>query len=230
MMSHPAKPSVSCINCHFKKLCLPSGVDNHLVRRRSYQRGDVLFSEADTLGHFHAVYAGAFKYVYTTTEGEEQITHFFLPDDVAGLDAVYTRQPCAQAVAMTQSSVCSVPIAPLMQHIADQPHMQMALLALMSGHLKQHVQLIQHYRNADQRVAAFLLKLLWVDQQRGNTRSAFKMPMSRKEMANYLQLTPETVSRTFTSLQANSWLKVSGRHVEVCDQVALEALTTRNSL
>ena len=228
-MSYPARPSVSCINCHFKKLCLPAGIDNHLVQRQSYQRGDVLFSQGDTMGHFHAVYAGAFKYVYQTTEGEEQIAHFFLPGDVAGLDAVYTRQSHAEAVAITQSSVCSVPITPLMQHIVDQPHMQMALLELMSDHLKQHVQLIQHYRHADQRVAAFLLKLLSIDQQRGNTGRAFKMPMSRKEMANYLQLTPETVSRTFTLLQDNTWLQVSGRHVEICDQAALETLTARSN-
>jgi len=116
-----------------------------------------------------------------------------------------------------------------MQHIADQPHMQMALLELMSDHLKQHVQLIQHYRNADQRVAAFLLKLLSIDQKRGNTGLAFKMPMSRKEMANYLQLTPETVSRTFTLLQDNAWLTVSGRSIEIGDQTALEKLVAKSN-
>jgi CRP/FNR family transcriptional regulator len=76
-------------------------------------------------------------------------------------------------------------------------------------------------KNADDRVASLLLSMSARHQRRGLSERVFRLPMSRYDIANYLGLAVETVSRIFTRFQQNEWLRVEGREVEILDRRSL---------
>ena len=77
---------------------------------------------------------------------------------------------------------------------------------------------------ADQRMAAFLVGLSRRLSARGFSASRFQLTMARTDIANYLRLAPETVSRVLRRFQAEQWLAVDRREVELLDATVLEAL------
>jgi CRP/FNR family transcriptional regulator len=77
-------------------------------------------------------------------------------------------------------------------------------------------------RNADERLATFLLSLSHRYKQRGFSPSEFNLSMSRNEIGNYLGLAVETVSRLFTRFQDEGILKVERKHIELLDIEALQ--------
>ena len=80
-------------------------------------------------------------------------------------------------------------------------------------------------RNADERLATFLLSLSNRYRQRGFSPTEFNLSMSRNEIGNYLGLAVETVSRLFTRFQEDGILRVERKHVEVLDFDALKAIS-----
>ena len=83
--------------------------------------------------------------------------------------------------------------------------------------------------SADERLAAFLLGIADRFAARGYSSRVFRLAMSRTDIANYLRLAPETVSRVLRRLQRERLIRVAGREVELLDRAALAALA-RNIL
>ena len=77
--------------------------------------------------------------------------------------------------------------------------------------------------SAKQRVATFLLEMSARWEQRGYSKHAFVLFMSRDEIGNFLGLTFETVSRTLSYFQANKWVSVKGKNVLIRDLQALQS-------
>jgi hypothetical protein len=103
------------------------------------------------------------------------------------------------------------------------PSLLRQLLRIMSREMR-HDQLLLGKRSADERLAAFLFSLSQRFGMRGYSSSEFNLSMSRNDIANYLGLAVETVSRLFSRLQEEGVLMVRGRHVRLCDLARLRAL------
>ncbi len=84
-------------------------------------------------------------------------------------------------------------------------------------------------RNADERLATFLLSLSQRYRQRGFSATEFNLSMSRNEIGNYLGLAVETVSRLFTRFQDEGILKVERKHIELLDLEALQSICDSSS-
>jgi len=223
-----------CGHCSLRQLCLPAGIDaqelqqlDDIVRkRRPVERGARLFRQGDALSAVYVARDGAFKTVSMNEEGDEQIVGFHLAGELIGLDALGADRHRCDAVALTTANVCEVPFEQLSAIAARLPGLQHQLLRVIGQSVSRdqdHVGLLVR-RQANERIALFLHGLGERYRHIGQSATTFKLPMSRDEMANFLGLALETVSRGFTRLAEDGVIAVKGRRVEILDSEELRRL------
>lgn len=223
----------SCEECSLAQLCLPAGMDladlgrlDGLVqKRRPLQRGDHLFRIGDPLGSVYVASQGAFKTVVINESGDEHVLGFQLPGELFGLDAVGSGRHRCEAIALEESRVCELPFSSLANVASQLPGLQRQLLRVMGQSAdrdQDHVGLLSR-RQASERVAMFLQGLAHRFHRLGHSAVDFHLPMTRDEIARYLGLALETVSRGFSRLHEDGVIEVRGRRVQVLDAQALHS-------
>ncbi len=111
----------------------------------------------------------------------------------------------------------------------DFQQMEKRLLESASSELvaAQEQMLLLGRKTARERLASFLLMQSRQGMPRGHSRQRFKLPVTHRDIADYIGLTIETVSRTFTRLCAEGLIEmVSHTHLVICDPFRLEALAS----
>jgi len=229
-----SKIKVACKDCSLFQLCLPVGVDGDdlqrlddiIKRKRPVKRGDDLFRVGEP---FHAVYAvrsGSIKTYAPTHDGQEQVTGFHLAGELLGLDAINTNTHPCTAKALETTSVCEIPFERLEELGAQIPSLQRQLFKVMSREIfeEETHTLLLGKRNAEERLAAFLLGISNRFKSRGFSATEFNLSMSRNDIGNYLGLAVETVSRMFTRFQEEGVLSVERKHVIIHDLERLQRL------
>lgn len=188
----------------------------------------MLFRAGDPLGAVYVASEGSFKTVVVTPGGEEHVLGFHLPGELFGLDAVGSGQHRCEAVALGDARVCELPFNQLAAVAARLPSLQRQLLRIMgqSADLDHdHVEVLTR-RQASERIALFLHGLGERLRRIGRPADDFQLPMSRDEIARYLGLVLETVSRGFSRLHEDGVIEVRGRRVRILDARALQAAAT----
>ncbi len=224
----------SCAECSLQSLCLPAGVDARdlgqleaVVRpRKPLAKGESLFRAGDPLRAVYVASEGAFKTVVVNEAGEEHVLGFHLPGELFGLDAVGSGRHRCEAVALETANVCDLSFANLAEVAAQVPSLQRQLLRVMGQSADRdhdHVEVLSR-RQASDRVAVFLHSLSGRYQRIGMSPDEFRLPMTRDEIARYLGLVLETVSRGFSRLQDEGLIEVRGRRVRICKPEALQAI------
>ena len=228
-----SREHISCRDCAVRMNCFPVNLhggelqqlDSIIQRSRLLQRGDYLFSAGDPLQQLYAVRSGTLKTYLLSREGEEQITGFHLPGEVLGLDALGAFRQQSFAVALETSMVCAIPLARLEELAGSMPRLRAELLRVMSQAIHaDHEQMRLTRKPAEERLAAFLLELSQRFRARGYSAHNFILPMSRCEIANYLGLTSETVSRLLSRYRDKGLVAISGREVCLQDMQRLHQL------
>ena len=224
----------SCAQCSLQALCLPAGIGaddmyrlDELVRsRRPLQQGDTLYRAGQALTSLYVAREGAFKTVATSQDGDSQVIGFHLPGELMGLDAMGSGQHGCDSVALTHASVCEVPMAQLESVCQQVPGLQRQLLRIVGQGIQRdqgHVEMLGR-RQAHERMALFLHGLSERYRLLGRPADMFMLPMSREEIASYLGMVIETVSRTLSKLQDDGIIGVRGRQMKIVDHKRLEAL------
>jgi CRP/FNR family transcriptional regulator, anaerobic regulatory protein len=233
-----AGPHVSCEQCTLGDLCLPRGLaaseieqlDDIVRRRRILRRGERLYREGQSLVNLTVVRSGSFKSYVSTPTGDEQILSFFLPGDLMGLEALDTGAHACATISLETSSVCELPRSHLEDLCTRIPRLMRQVHVSMGRQLRQDrmLQLLLGRKSAEERLATFLVSLSRRYGERGFSPYEFVLSMSRYEIANYLGLVVETVSRVFSRLQETSILRVRRRHIRILDLPRLESMVALN--
>jgi CRP/FNR family nitrogen fixation transcriptional regulator len=184
---------------------------------KTFRRECEIFGEGDATDFVYKVVSGAARSVRLLTDGRRQIMHFFLPGDVFGVE--FGRERRAGAEALSDAVV----IVARRSAIASDTDQSMLLWRHAVSELQRsedHV-LTLGRRTATERLASFLIDLA----DRLDADDVLELPMSRQDIADYLGLTIETVSRTLTQLQAEGLVKLeSCRQLRFLDRDTLEEL------
>ena len=225
---------VACKNCTLNALCLPMGLapedverlDDIVKRTRPLHRGDFLFRTGDRFRSLYVVKTGSIKTFAPSPEGGEQVLGFHLPGEIIGLDAIDTEAHACSAKVLETSAICEIPFSRLEELSASIPSLQHQMFRLLSKEISHDTDmlLLLGKKNAEERLAAFLVSLSRRLAKRGLSPTDFYLSMSRHEIGNYLGLAVETVSRLFTRFQDEGLLKVDRKHVELIDLDGLETL------
>ena len=223
-----------CNSCGLRNLCIPTGLapeamrqlDQIISHRRGVRKRDTLYRPGDAFTALYAIRLGTFKTVVLAEDGREQITGCHLPGEIIGMDGIGEQGHACQAIALEDSEVCFLPFDRLEKLAHELPVLQANLYRLLSRDIRrdQDMMMLLGSRSAEERLALFLLNLAGRYQALGYSPSEFVLRMTREEIASYLGLKLETVSRLFTRLQEEGFLQVEGRAVKLLDATALRHL------
>ena len=220
-----------CGTCAFAPVCLPAGYDKpslaalHLIIQHvgPFPAGTHVFRANDPFQAVYAVRSGTVKTCLVDDEGREQVLGFHLPGELVGLNAIWgARYPC-NAVTLESATLCRFSFSAIAELATRVPNLQQQLFRLMSKDIVESSQLGGDF-GADERLAGFLVGLSRRYAARGYSRTRFRLTMSRGDIANYLRLAPETVSRCLRRFQDEHLIGVDRRELELLQPDRLEHL------
>ena len=235
----PVKPcsheyQANCNNCRLTSICLPFSLDAREIneldaiiqRSKPLQKGQHLYRESDHFQSVFAVRSGTLKAYRTTDDGREQVTGFYFPGEILGMDGIGNNMHASSAKALETAAVCEIPFPALEKLSASTPHLQRHFFQLMSREIAEDQQLITllSKSSADERVAALVLSISTRNARRRLSATQFRLSMSRVDIGNYLGLTVETVSRVFSRMQKLGILSVENKEIEIIDLEGLRKI------
>lgn len=226
--------SSHCSTCMMGSVCLPVGMpssevaklDELVKERLRIEKGQSLFQFGSPLDALYGLRTGSIKTQLTEASGQQQITGFFLPGEIVGLDGMMDGVHSSTAVAMEDSEVCVVKLDDIDEISRYVPSLQHQIRRLMSKEIARSHQVLLALGSmrSEQRLAAFLINLSQRLAALGYSSTEFIMRMSREEIGNYLGLTLETVSRLFSRFARDGVIRVSQREIKILDMAALNEL------
>lgn len=169
---------------------------------RTLDAKEHLFCEGDPASHVYLVDAGHICIYRMMPDGRRQVIDFAYPGDLVGLGALGSHAANAQAT--TKTRVRCIPVATLHEYATRDAQLNLKLFEALSQELlaaREHLFTVSQC-TATERVAAFLLALSRRNGRRGEDPSEIVLPMTRTDIADFLGLTIETVSRTFSKFRA----------------------------
>lgn len=194
---------------------------------RSLHKGEHFCRVGDRVSGINTVRAGILKCYRILDDGEEQVLGFYLTGDTFGFDAIATGLASCNIVALNSTSVLQTPLEALLEN-AD-ADLQRNLVDNMSREILRLSGMLRMERcSAEQRVAIFLLDQSEYEAGRGCSPEEFMLPMSRRDLARYLHLATETVSRAFSRLQSIGLLSVERSRIRLHDIDGLRAFTSKD--
>lgn len=221
----------SCGACGLSQLCLPATLDSGDMPRleaavrqhRPLDAGHALFLEGAVFTDLYVVRSGSMKTVAVQSDGSEQVLGFHLAGDVVGLDAVADGQHRCSAVTLERTTVCDIPFSAIETVARHVPGLQRQLHRVISREFvrdQEHLATMGR-KQAHERLAIFLKSLSDRRRALGLEPLELMLSMSRADIANYLGLVIETVSRLFGRFQDEGLLSVQRRLVRILDYDAL---------
>ena len=225
------RAQIACSRCSLGELCLPRGLSPAEVERferivnrsRPIQPGEHLFRAGDEFRTVASVRTGCFKSYVIDHEGQEQVLGFYLPGEVIGLDAIHSTTHTSNIVALDTGAVCSLTFDSVSHLARHMPDLQKELFRIMSHRIGE-LETFSGDLSADERIAAFVLSLSERFARRGYSDREFILSMSRRDIASYLRLATETVSRVLARFQKSKIVRVDRKRVQICDMEALRKL------
>ncbi|KAB2886335.1 MAG: helix-turn-helix domain-containing protein [Pseudorhodoplanes sp.] len=187
----------------------------------SFAKGAEIYGEDEPADYVYKIVKGAVRSYRILSDGRRQIEGFYFPGDVFGLEAGNAHGSSAEAV--SESVVLVVRRSTVLdtaQRDSDVATQVWSCTARELSRARNHALLL--VKTAQERVASFLLDL--ANRFSGNS---VELPMSRQDIADYLGLTIETVSRTLTQFQDNAAIELpTSRRVVLRNRGALHTLNS----
>jgi len=221
-----------CAACAARQLAFCNVLENddlgrllQILTETSATAGHAIFYEGDDADHVYNVTEGVVRVSKMLPDGRRQITGFLFPGDFLGLshDDVYAYT----AEAITPARLCRFGRDKLLNLFDELPALEKRLLGMAADELAaaQDQILLLGRKTARERVVSFFLLLAKQARKRGESGNPIKLPMSRSDIADYLGLTIETVSRTITKLVKDKVIELpSSSKVILGNEDALEAI------
>jgi len=221
-----------CATCEARQLSVCNAIaDDDLARLATLAvvneapAGRSFIDEGEPADSFFNITAGSAKLFKLLRDGRRQITGFVGVGHFLGLAVSDTYAFSAEAIEPVR--YCRFSRGKLRKLLADFPLMEKGLLEVAATELvaAQEQMLLLGRKTARERLASFLLMQSSQGLPCGHSRRRFTLPMTRGDIADYLGLTIETVSRTLTRLRAERLIElVSQNELMVLNQSALESL------
>jgi CRP/FNR family transcriptional regulator len=200
----------------------------HIVKERSYKRGQAIFAEGDEGIGFYVLISGKVKIFKLSPEGKEQIFHVFGPGEPFGEASVFAgeRFP-AHAETLEESRAFFFPRAAFVELIKEDPSMALNMLAILSRRLRSFALLVEDLslKEVPGRLAAYLL---YMSDERDRA-DELKLDIPKNQLASLLGTIPETLSRILTRMVRQGLIQLDGPRIIIVDRQGLEELAQAES-
>jgi CRP/FNR family transcriptional regulator len=192
---------------------------------RRAEAKEFVFAEGDPTTHVFRVETGAVALYRVLADGRRQVVGFAYPGDLIGLGAQGEHGMNAQAIKPTR--LRCLPLTTLTHSAAKDPTLGFALYEAVARELAatRDLMLTTGQRSATERVVSFLLAFSRRSARNRQSASEFELPMTRSDIGDFLGLTLETVSRTFSKLKTLGLIELPHcNRVKLVDIAELESL------
>ena len=219
-----------CAQCTVRQFTVCAPLDASEMHRLTgihrfveLEAGAPITEEGQPADHVFSVSIGAVRLYKLLSDGRRAVTGFLFPGDLLGLTS-RDRYVCSSE-ALTAVRLCRFPRRPLEGLFAEIPKLERRLLAMASNELAaaQDQMVLLARKTATEKVASLLLQLSRRQEARHLPGDPVVLPMGRADIADYLGLTTETVSRTITQFKTTGLISLQPRgRVALRDRAALE--------
>jgi CRP/FNR family transcriptional regulator len=195
--------------------------DSYLHKRIARK---VLFQQSTPLTDIYAVTSGAYKLCQLTESGEENVIGLRFPGELIGEDALYLKIYNYTALAVNESTVCKVSVEQMTSCGKLVPEIQQNFIDLLSRQNYVRQRNFQAYigkKSADSLLAAFLLNIIERNTNYTGKNDSIELPINRNDIANFLGLRRETLSRVFSKFQKEQLIQIEGKKVQLLEQEKL---------
>ena len=219
--AQPSLEVLSCYSCDIKGECLAEQLTiaqdysyQLMKNRRVLLRGEHIFRASDNAEAIYVISRGSVKSYVIMEDGEEHVLSFYLAGDVFGLDGMGADNYVSSTVALETTTICKIPLLNLPDRYLGQGFLKLISECLIRDH---NLMLMLARKDADGRMASFLVNLSRHFAKLGHSADIFELTMTRQDIANYLGLAIETVSRTLRRFQDSGMLEVTRRKIQIYD-------------
>ena len=192
----------------------------------NFAERDTLVNETDPCTHFFSITAGVARLIRSLSDGRRQVMGFALPSDFLGLSLGKAWTFSVEAI--TPMTACRFARHAIVQFVDQKPHFLMRMHEMASSELslaQDHMVLLGRL-TAEEKIGTFLLEMRrrWARID-GHASNHVPLPMGRQDIADYLGLTIETVSRTINQMQRDRHLVIVPDGIRLLDAAYFEGLS-----
>jgi CRP/FNR family transcriptional regulator, anaerobic regulatory protein len=225
---------VDCLHCRLSTLCLPYGLKPEEItrleaiiqRKRPIKTDEFLYRQEDQCQSLFAVKSGSFRSFISNADGSEQTIGFYLPGELMGLDALQNGRFHCSVVALETATVCELALPRLNELCNKIPNLQAQMMRIVGTQIvSDHDKIVLlGNRSATEKMATFLLMLSQRYNALGYSSTEFNLTMPRHDIANFLGLTIETVSRQLSALSKQGIITVKQRGIQINNLGSLKTI------
>lgn len=216
--------SALCMNCAYRSRCVVNKISSHefntlsesVISRISLKKGQFLYKRGDSFAKVYALRFGAIKSELVFNEGISQVTHFFVPGDVLGLDGIGNGKQQLDSICLNSVEVCYIPMLEVHKMIKAYPDLMGNVASALGSMLNfsyAHNYDLMHLHSLE-RLAEFLTHYSNRVSTAGSDQDEFILPMSRPDLANYLGMAVETLSRSIAQLEEIGAISAVNRRIK----------------
>jgi len=229
-----SKLQTNCQKCSLKSLCLPQGLVGvqiqmyeNIVRQLPPMEGKhCLYRKGDKFVNLYVVRSGCVKRFHSSQDGTEQIIGFSFPGELLGMDAIGTGYYSESAVTLDTTAVCKLQYSRFEELCEEIPGLVKQVLKMAGQELagEHDLRLSISTKASEERLAMFFSSLSTRFKLLGYSPYEFMLPMSRRDIGNYLGMAFETVSRALKILVNQGLIEINRKSVKINDPDGLKIL------
>jgi len=221
-----------CENCEFRNVVFAFLEDKGIQElcdnktERSYRKGEVVYGEGEKITEFKYLKSGLVKLYRSTPSGGDQIITIMRPFEFVSNMSIFSGEHYIYSVSAVEDSVvCIIKLGFIRDLFLKNGAFAMGLLTRIS---RINDKIIQQTLDIRQKnlVGRVAFVMLYFANEIYNTR-IFELPLSRKEIAEYIGMSTANVIRTLSDFNKDGIIRVSGKTIEITDINKLEILSKR---
>lgn len=237
MLRNRVTHHINCQSCAVKNLCLPEPLspdeiayfNNFIVNIKEFTKGEHVFHTNDKMQNIYAIHKGSCKSYWLDENGNEHVDNFYFPGDLIGMESMPNRQHLLSlSVLEDHTQLCVIPLDNMFDMMQKVDKLLKRILHIASFKMQndQHVRITT---NAQQRIADFLLNILYRlrERQTGDLGSV-SLPMSQVDISNFIGMAHETVNRVLKKMCQDNIIHIEDKKIYILDIAALETLGNPN--
>lgn len=225
----PAMKSITCNHCDNKELCRILSIDpskstaikNIKSTLINVKKSESLYRINTALTHLYTVRSGSFKLV----SASGKVIDFIFQGQLFGIDGLENSVHQVNAVALEDSSLCAFEMDSFLQVTSQIASANKEFVSVLAKRFNQQAEQVSAPVEAKVKFARFILKISNNQKRYGFSPLVFSLSMKRSDIANYLGISIETVSRLLQTMAQDNMLKVSNKQVSIIDLISLRRIS-----
>lgn len=198
------------------------------INHKEFTKGDVIFTEGNVSNTLYFINEGKIKLYKYTKDGKEQILHILSEGEFFGeLELIKPSKYRFNAKAIENAKICTLTKDEMKEIMMGKPEIGLKVLETIGERLSRVENLAQNLatNDVDSRMAYLLTDLIEQYGELETTKNTItiKLPISREEMANYIGVTRETISRKLKKFEDENLIKIIGtKNIIILDEEGLK--------